>query len=83
MRKTFGSRDLPDMASVLTTCTFFLFILSLQGFHTVLPLRSSEEPNMQMNYAIKLSYLAFAPLLFHDALAISLYFISEVRVTSL
>ena len=83
MHKVFGSLDLPEMASMLTTFAFFLFVLSLQGFHVMLPVRSSEEASMQMNYAIKLSYFSFAPLLFHDALAIFLYFISEVPATSL
>ncbi|XP_037467947.1 protein transport protein Sec61 subunit alpha-like [Triticum dicoccoides] len=78
MHKVLGSLDLPEMASMLTTCAFFLFVLSLQGFHVMLPVRSSEEASMQMNYAIKLSYFSFAPLLFHDALAIFLYFISEL-----
>lgn len=78
MHKVLGSRDLPEMASVLTTCAFFLLVLSLQGFHVMLPVRSSEEASMQMNYAIKLSYFSFVPLLFHDALAIFLYIISEL-----
>lgn len=78
MHKVYGCRDLPEMASVLSTCAFFLLVLSLQGFHATLPLRSSEVPSMQMNYAIKLSYLSFAPLLFQDVMAIFLYIISEL-----
>uniref|UniRef100_A0A8R7R0J9 Uncharacterized protein n=1 Tax=Triticum urartu TaxID=4572 RepID=A0A8R7R0J9_TRIUA len=78
MHKVYGCRDLPEMASVLTTCAFFLLVLSLQGFHVMLPVRSSEESRVQMNYAIKLSHLSFAPLLYHDALAIFLYFITEL-----
>uniref|UniRef100_A0A3B6RG32 Translocon Sec61/SecY plug domain-containing protein n=1 Tax=Triticum aestivum TaxID=4565 RepID=A0A3B6RG32_WHEAT len=64
MHKVYGCRDLPEMASVLTTCAFFLLVLSLQGFHVMLPVR--------------LSHLSFAPLLYHDALAIFLYFITEL-----
>ncbi|KAM3208841.1 hypothetical protein ACQJBY_063498 [Aegilops geniculata] len=78
MHKVYGCRDLPEMGSVLTTCAFFLLVLSLQGFHVMLPVRSSEESRVQMNYAIKLSYLSFAPLLFQDVMAIFLCIISEL-----
>lgn len=78
VHKAFSSRDLPDMASVLATCIFFLLVLNLQGFHIVLPLRSHEEPRLQINYTIRLSYLSFAPLLFQDALVLILYLIPQL-----
>jgi hypothetical protein len=49
VHKAFSSRDLPDMAGVLATCIFFLLVLNLQGFRIVLPLRSHEEPTLQIN----------------------------------
>jgi preprotein translocase subunit SecY len=78
VHKAFSSRDLPDMASVLATCIFLLLVLNLQGFRIVLPLRSHEEPTLQINYTIRLSYLSFAPLLFQDALVLTLYLIPQV-----
>lgn len=83
IHKALNSRGLLDMASVTATCSFFLLVLSLQGFYIVLPLRSIEEPRLQMNFTIRLSYLSFAPLLFQDALVLSLYFIPQVPAASL
>ncbi|KAL6650699.1 hypothetical protein ACP70R_009624 [Stipagrostis hirtigluma subsp. patula] len=77
MHKAFSSRNLPDMASLLATCAFFLLVLSLQGVHVMLPLRSREEPMLEIHYTIRLSYLSFAPLLFHPGLFLCIYFIPQ------
>ncbi|CAM0147649.1 unnamed protein product [Urochloa decumbens] len=78
MHKAFSHQDLPNRAGVVATCTFFLIVLSLQGFHVSLPLRSHNQPALQANYRIRLSYLSFAPLIFQNVLVSILYSIPQL-----
>lgn len=80
MHKAFSHRDLPNIAGVVATCTFFLIVLSLQGLHAPLPLRPHNQPALQANYSISLSYLSFAPLVFQYALVFILYSFPQVCV---
>lgn len=83
MHKAFLHQNLPDVAGMVTTCTFFLIVLSLQGFHVALPLRPRNQPEKQINYTIRLSYIAFAILVFQDTLVTALYLIPQVRTQQL
>lgn len=78
MHQAFGHRNLPDVAGMVAACAFFLIVLSLQGFHVTLPLRPRNQPALQVNYSISLSYIAFAILLFQDTLLSALYFSPQV-----
>ncbi|KAL6889010.1 hypothetical protein ACP4OV_010036 [Aristida adscensionis] len=82
MRKALShGDDLPGVAAMLATCVFFLIVLSLQGLHVRLPLRPRNAPGLQLNYTIRLSYLCFAPLLFHEAMVSLLYLIPKMLYT--
>jgi preprotein translocase subunit SecY len=68
---------------IISTCAFFVLVVRLQGLYVPLPVRTRgdghmDEPRLQANCAINLSYLSYAPIIFQGALVSTTCFVSEV-----